>query len=80
MLCYFPPSIVLKGNARVFGGNVDKAKVEVRVGVEDFLAKAFENFYTTICSCMKLEDVLEVLPMFMLANFVDQFIFIWGCE
>jgi hypothetical protein len=37
VLCYFSPSIVLKGNARVFGRNVDKAKVEVRVGMEDFL-------------------------------------------
>jgi hypothetical protein len=29
---------------------------------------------------MKLEDVLEVLPMFMLESFLDWFIFIWGCE
>jgi hypothetical protein len=64
----------------MFGRNVDKAKMEVRVGVEDFLAKTFEKFYIVIWSCMKLEDVLGVLPMFMLENFVDQFNFIWGCE
>jgi hypothetical protein len=29
---------------------------------------------------MKLEDVLEVLPMLMPKNFMDQFIFIWGRE
>ncbi len=76
VLCYFPLSAVLQRNIRVFGRNVDKAKVEVRAGVEDFLAKAFEKSYITIWFCMKLEDVLEVLPMFMLENFVDWFIFI----
>jgi hypothetical protein len=39
--------------------------------VEDFLAKALKNFYIVIWSCMKLEDVLKVLPMLMLENFVD---------
>jgi hypothetical protein len=29
---------------------------------------------------MKLENVLENLPMFMPKNFMDEFIFIWGCE
>jgi hypothetical protein len=64
----------------MFRRNVGKAKMEVRVGVEDFLAKAFEKFYVTIWFCMKLEDVLRVLPMFMPENFMDRFIFIWGCE
>ncbi len=64
----------------MFGRNVDKAKVEVKVGVEDFLVKAFEKFYVAIWSCMKLEDVLEVLPMFMPKKFVDWFLFIWGRE
>jgi len=64
----------------VFGINVDKAKVEVKARVEDFLAKAFEKFYIAIWSCMKLEDVLEVFPMLMPENFMDQFVFIWGCE
>jgi hypothetical protein len=80
VLCYFPPLVVLKGNARVFGRNVNKAKVEVRAKVEDFFAKTFEKFYITIWFCMKLEDVLEVLLMFMLENFMDQFIFIWERE
>jgi hypothetical protein len=48
VLCYFPPSAVLQGYAKVFWRNVDKAKVEVKVGVEDFLAKAFEKFYVAI--------------------------------
>ncbi len=29
---------------------------------------------------MKLEDVLEVLPMLMPKSFLDWFIFFWGCE
>jgi len=80
VLCYFPSSTILQGNVRVFGRNVDKAKVEVRVGAEDFLMKTFEKFYVAIWSYMKLGNVLGVLPMFMLENFVDQFIFIWGRE
>jgi hypothetical protein len=80
VLCYFPLLAILQRNARVFGRNVDKAKMEVKARVEDFLAKAFEKFYVTIWSCMKFEDVLEVLPMFMPENFVDWFVFIWGCE
>jgi hypothetical protein len=31
-------------------------------------------------SHMKLEDELEVLPMLILEIFLDQFVFIWGCE
>jgi hypothetical protein len=60
----------------MFGRNVDKAKVEVKVGVEDFLTKAFEKYYIVIWSCMKLEDVLKVLPMFMLENCMDRFVFL----
>jgi hypothetical protein len=29
---------------------------------------------------MKLEDVLEVIPMLIRKKIVDQFVFIWGCE
>jgi hypothetical protein len=48
VLCYFSPLIILQGNVRVFGKNIDKAKVEVRTGVEIFFAKAFEVSYITI--------------------------------
>ncbi len=64
----------------MFGRNVNKAKVEIRAKMEDFLAKAFEKFYVAIWSCMKLEDVLEVFQMFMPNFFVDWFVFIWGHE
>jgi hypothetical protein len=80
VLCYFPPSDVLQGGARVFGRNVDKAKMEVKAGMEDAFVKAFEKIYITIWSCMKLGDLLEILPMFMPENFVNRFIFICGCE
>jgi hypothetical protein len=55
----------------MFGRNIDKSKVKVRVGMKHFLAHAFENFYITIWSCMKLEDVLEVLLMLILDTFLD---------
>jgi len=48
VLCYFPPSVVLQGNVRLFGRNVDKAKVEVKIGMEDFLVKAFEKKFIAI--------------------------------
>jgi hypothetical protein len=32
VFCYFPHSTILQGNAKVFGRNVDKTKVEVRGG------------------------------------------------
>jgi hypothetical protein len=58
----------------MFGRNVNKTKVKVRVRVGNFLAKAFEKFYVTIWSCMKLEDVLKAFPMLMPNNFVDFFV------
>jgi hypothetical protein len=64
----------------VFRRNVDKAKMEVRTRMEDFLAKAFEKFYVEIWSYMKLKDVLEVLAMLMLENFIGWFFFIWEHE
>jgi len=33
VLCYFPPLVILQRNAREFGRNVDKTKVEVRAKV-----------------------------------------------
>jgi hypothetical protein len=80
MLCYVPQCVVQQGNARVFGRNIDKNKVEVRIGVEHFISNVFKKFYIAIWPCMKLEDVLEVLPMLMLEKFMDEFVFIWGCE
>jgi hypothetical protein len=59
---------------------VDKTKVEIKVGMENIVNKAFQKFHIAIWSCMKLEDVLEVLPMLMLESFLNWFLFIWGCE
>jgi tRNA U34 5-methylaminomethyl-2-thiouridine-forming methyltransferase MnmC len=64
----------------VFGKNIDKNKVKVRIGVKHFLTHAFEKFYMAIWSCMKLEDVFKVLLMLILDMFMDQFVFIWGRE
>ncbi len=49
----------------MFHINIDSTKVEVKTKLEHFLSMAFENFYIKICSCMKLEDVLKVLPILM---------------
>jgi hypothetical protein len=54
--------------------------LEIRVKVQDFLSQAFEHFYIVIWSCMLLEDVSEILPLLMPKTFVDQFVFVWGCE
>jgi len=64
----------------VFGKNIDRSIMEVKVGVEHFLSQVFKYFYIAIWSCMKLEDVLEVLPMLMPKTFLEQFVFVWGCE
>jgi hypothetical protein len=69
--CYFLQFIVLQGNIWVFRRNIDKSKVKVRTGEKHFLVNTFENFYITIWSCMKLEDVLEVLPMLISDSFLD---------
>jgi hypothetical protein len=55
-------------------------KVEIQVGLEHFFSTTFENFYIATWSCMKLEEMLEALPMLMLEKFLDQFVFIWGHE
>jgi hypothetical protein len=44
VLCYFSCLVVLEGNVRVFGKNVDKTKVELRARVENFLATTFQKF------------------------------------
>lgn len=35
VLCYVPQCVILQGNAQVFGRNIDKSKVEVRVGISN---------------------------------------------
>ncbi len=54
--------------------------MEVRAGVEFFLSKTFQKFHIIIWSCMKLENVLKVLPMLMHESFLDWFVFFWGHE
>jgi hypothetical protein len=54
LLCYFPKCDVFQGNACVFGWNIDNSKVEIKVGADHFLSKAFKKFHITIWSCMRL--------------------------
>jgi hypothetical protein len=64
----------------MFGKNIDRSKIEVRIRVEHFFVNAFKKFHITIWSYMKLKDVLEVPPMLMPKTFVGWFVFIWGSE
>ncbi len=80
MSCYFPHFVVWHGNARMFGRNIDKNKVEVKIWMEHLFSQVFKYFYIAIWSYMKLEDVLEVLPMLIFETFLEQFVFIWGHE
>jgi hypothetical protein len=64
----------------MFGKKNDKNKVEVRARVQHFLSLTFKYFYIVIWSYMKLEDVLEVLPILMPETFLEQFVFILGQE
>ncbi len=64
----------------MFGRNIDKNQVKVKARMKHFLAHTFEKFYIAIWSCMKLEDVLEVLLMLILDKFMEYFVFIWGRE
>jgi hypothetical protein len=54
--------------------------MEVRVRVQHFLIHAFKKFYIIIWSCMLIEDVMEVLTLLLSQDFINQFVFIWGCE
>jgi hypothetical protein len=80
VLCYFSQSVVLQGKQHVRGENIDSTKVEVKVGVQHFLTHAFKKFYIGIWFCMLIEDVMEVLTLLLLQDFIDQFFFIWGHE
>ncbi len=66
----------------MFGKNIDNNKVKmiVRIRMKFLFAHVVENFYITIWSCMKLENVFEFLPMLILDMFMDRFVFIWGCK
>jgi len=61
--------VISQENARMFGKNVDETKMDVKVRMEKFLAMALKKFYISIWSCMKFENVLKILPMFMLEFF-----------
>ncbi len=80
VLCSFLHFAIRDVSEQVFGRNIDRNKVEVRAEVENFLSIALKYFYIAIWSCMKLEDMLEVLPMLIPKIFLEWFVFIWGCE
>jgi hypothetical protein len=71
MLCYSPHCVILQGNVQVFGRNIDKNKRKVKARVKNFLATTFQKFYVVIWFRMKLEDVLDILPILMPNVFLD---------
>jgi len=64
----------------VKGRNIDGTKVEARARIQHFFILVFKKFYIGIWSCMLIEDVMEVLNLLLLQDFIDQFVFIWGHE
>jgi hypothetical protein len=54
----------------VNGRNINVSKVEVKVGLNEFLSKAFVNFHVAIWSYILLEDVLELVPLLMPQEFI----------
>ncbi len=76
VLCYFLWNVILQGKQHVRGSNIDCTKVESRTRIQHFLIHAFKKFYIGIWFCMLLEDVMEVLTLLLLQDFIDQFVFI----
>jgi hypothetical protein len=69
-----------KGKQCVRGRNINSTKMEAKAKVQHFFTHAFKKFYIRIWSCMLIEDVMEVLTLLLLLDFIDQFVFIWGHE
>jgi hypothetical protein len=58
------------------GRNIDRTKMEARARIQHFLIHAFKKFYIGIWSYMLIEDVMEILTLLLLQDFIDQFFFI----
>jgi hypothetical protein len=67
---------ILQGKQHMRGSNIDRTKVESRARIQHFLIYALKRFYIGIWSCMLIEDVMEVLTLLLLQDFIDQFVFI----
>jgi len=76
----FQKCAFLQGGQQKIRKNLDVSKLEIHVGVQNFLSQAFEHFYIVIWSCMLLKDVLEILPFLMPKTLINQFVFVWGHE
>jgi len=76
VICYFPKCAFLQGDQQKIRKNLDVSKLEIHVGVQNFLSQAFEHFYIFIWLCMLLKDVLEILPFLMPKTLINQFVFV----
>jgi hypothetical protein len=72
--------LLCKGMLKCLEKMLTRPKWKLELEWNFFWRKAFLKFHIAISSCMKFEDVLEILPMFMLESFLYWFIFIWGHE
>jgi hypothetical protein len=80
VFCYFSMCAFFQGDQWEIGKNLDVSKLEIRVGVQNFLVRAFKHLYFVIWSYLLLEDVLQILPMLMPKTLVDQFVFVWDVQ
>jgi len=78
VMCYFPQNVILQGNCHVRGNNID-----ITNGSKNWNAKfSFLNIQKTIILQFGLVCcyVMNFFLLSMPQTFVDQFVFIWGCE
>jgi len=69
-----------KGINEKTGKNLYISMLEIHVGIYDFLSQAFEHFDIVIWLCMLLKNVLVILLLLMPKIFINQFVFVEGCE
>jgi hypothetical protein len=56
--------------------NLNVSKLEIRVGVQDFISWTIEHFYIAIWLCMLLKYFVEILSLLMPKILIDQFVFV----
>jgi len=79
VMCYFPQNVILQGNCHMRGNNID-----ITNGSKNWNAKfSFWIFKKQLYYNLVLYVVKNVMILFFLSmpqTFIDQFVFIWGCE
>jgi hypothetical protein len=79
-MCHFSQCVVLKGNRHVIRNNIDINKVKAKARVQHFYFKYSKKVILQFGLYMLLKDVMQVFLLLIPQIFIDQFVFIWGCE